>query len=125
LQTGWYFNRFSKKSQQKLATKASAFAEVSSFAEATAGRVGGQATPPYSLCRVLCVKHNVSSCILGFSERKTAFSVLKIRISVIGLPDLKQTKLEKQPTGCKLEYRFKAINSSGESMPSNTISVVL
>jgi hypothetical protein len=36
-----------------------------------------------------------------------------------------ETKLENQPTGCKLEYRVKTINSSGESMPSNTISVVL
>jgi len=34
-------------------------------------------------------------------------------------------KLTKQPIGCKLEYRVKAINSSGESMPSNTIGVVL
>jgi hypothetical protein len=36
-----------------------------------------------------------------------------------------EAKLEKQPTGCKLEYRVKAINSSGESMPSNTVGVVL
>ena len=34
-------------------------------------------------------------------------------------------KLTKQPIGCKLEYRVKAINSSGESMPTNTVSVVL
>ncbi len=34
-------------------------------------------------------------------------------------------KLTKQPIGCKLEYRVKAINSSGESMPGNTVSVVL
>jgi len=35
-----------------------------------------------------------------------------------------EAKLTKQPLGCKLEYRVKAINSSGESMPSNTIAVV-
>lgn len=36
-----------------------------------------------------------------------------------------EAKLTNQPTGCKLEYRVKAVNSSGQSMPSNTISVVL
>jgi hypothetical protein len=36
-----------------------------------------------------------------------------------------EAKLTNQPKGAKLEYRVKAINSSGESMPSNTISVVL
>jgi len=36
-----------------------------------------------------------------------------------------EAKLTKQPTGCKLEYRVKAINSSGASMPSNTVCVVL
>jgi len=36
-----------------------------------------------------------------------------------------EAKLLKQPLGCKLEYRVKAINSSGESMPSNTVGVVL
>jgi hypothetical protein len=36
-----------------------------------------------------------------------------------------EAKLVKQPTGTKLEYRVKAINSSGESMPSNTVAVVL
>jgi hypothetical protein len=35
-----------------------------------------------------------------------------------------EVKLTNRLTGCKLEYRVKAINSSGESMPSNTISVV-
>ena len=36
-----------------------------------------------------------------------------------------EVKLKNQPTGCKLEYRVKAINASGESMPSNTVGVVL
>jgi hypothetical protein len=36
-----------------------------------------------------------------------------------------EAKLTNQPTGCKLEYRVKAMNSSGESMPSNTVGVVL
>jgi hypothetical protein len=45
-----------------------------------------------------------------------------------------EAKLTKQPipakgllgqAGCKLEYRVKAINPSGESMPSNTVGVVL
>ncbi len=36
-----------------------------------------------------------------------------------------EVRLTKQPTGCKLEYRVKAINSSGESLPSNTVGVVL
>jgi hypothetical protein len=36
-----------------------------------------------------------------------------------------EAKLTNQPIGVKLEYRIKAINSTGESMPSNTISVVL
>ena len=34
-------------------------------------------------------------------------------------------KLAKQPIGVKLEYRIKAVNTSGESFPSNTVSVVL
>jgi len=36
-----------------------------------------------------------------------------------------EAKLTNQPTGTKLEYRVKAINSSGESMPSNTVGVIL
>ncbi len=36
-----------------------------------------------------------------------------------------EAKLTNQPVGCKLEYRVKAINASGESCPSNTVSVVL
>jgi hypothetical protein len=36
-----------------------------------------------------------------------------------------EAKLTNQPTGTKLEYRVKAINSSGESFPSNTVPVVL
>jgi hypothetical protein len=34
-------------------------------------------------------------------------------------------ELKEQPNGCKLEYRIRAINSSGESPPSNTVCVVL
>jgi hypothetical protein len=36
-----------------------------------------------------------------------------------------EIKLTKQPIGCKLEYQVRASNTSGESFPSNTISVVL
>jgi hypothetical protein len=36
-----------------------------------------------------------------------------------------EAKLTSQPTGCKLEYRVKAINATGEGMPSNTVMVVL
>jgi len=36
-----------------------------------------------------------------------------------------EVKLLKQPLGCKLEYRVKATNTSGESCPSNTVNVVL
>jgi hypothetical protein len=31
----------------------------------------------------------------------------------------------KKECGCKLEYRVKAINSSGQSCPSNSVTVVL
>jgi len=36
-----------------------------------------------------------------------------------------EAKLLKQPIGVQLEYKIRAINSSGESMPSNTVAVVL
>jgi len=36
-----------------------------------------------------------------------------------------EAKLTNQLTGCKLEYRIKGINASGESMTSNKISVIL
>ncbi len=34
-------------------------------------------------------------------------------------------KLKDQPQGVKLEYRVKAVNSSGESCPTNSVSVIL
>ena len=36
-----------------------------------------------------------------------------------------EAKLIHQPTGCKLEYRVKAINTVGETTPSNSVYVVL
>ena len=36
-----------------------------------------------------------------------------------------ETTLMNQPRGPQLEYRVKAINTGGESMPSNTVMVVL
>ena len=33
--------------------------------------------------------------------------------------------LTEEPTGIRLEYRVKAVNKGGESMPSNTIAVIL
>ena len=36
-----------------------------------------------------------------------------------------ETTLMNQPRGPQLEYRVKAINTGGESMPSNTVAVVL
>jgi len=36
-----------------------------------------------------------------------------------------EIKLTKQPIGCKLEYQVRAGNASGQSCPSNTVSVVL
>ena len=36
-----------------------------------------------------------------------------------------ETSLTNQPRGPQLEYRVKAINVGGESIPSNTVAVVL
>jgi hypothetical protein len=36
-----------------------------------------------------------------------------------------ETTLMNQPRGVQLEYRVKAINTGGESLPSNTVAVVL
>jgi len=36
-----------------------------------------------------------------------------------------ETTLMNQPRGVQLEYRVKAVNTGGESLPSNTVAVVL
>lgn len=36
-----------------------------------------------------------------------------------------EIRLEDQPTGLQLEFRVKAVNTAGESMPSNSVAVVL
>ena len=36
-----------------------------------------------------------------------------------------EISLKEEPTGVRLEYRIEAVNKGGESMPSNTIAVVL
>jgi len=33
--------------------------------------------------------------------------------------------LKNEPTGSRLEYRVRAVNKGGESLPSNTVCVVL
>ncbi len=43
----------------------------------------------------------------------------------IGTSYNNEVKLKDQPTGIKLEYQIRAGNTSGESLPSNVVSVIL
>jgi hypothetical protein len=43
----------------------------------------------------------------------------------IGIALASETSLSNQPRGPQLEYRIKAVNVGGESMPSNTVAIVL
>ena len=43
----------------------------------------------------------------------------------VGIALESETTLMNQPRGVQLEYRVKAINTGGESLPSNTVAVVL
>ena len=45
--------------------------------------------------------------------------------NIVGTALNNEINLTDQPRGIQLEYRVKAINTSGESMPSNTVPVVL
>ena len=43
----------------------------------------------------------------------------------VGIALESETTLMNQPRGVQLEYRVKAVNTGGESLPSNTVAVVL
>ena len=45
--------------------------------------------------------------------------------SQVGIAIESETSLTNQPRGPQLEYRVKAVNVGGESIPSNTVAVVL
>jgi hypothetical protein len=43
----------------------------------------------------------------------------------VGIAIESETSLINQPRGPQLEYRVKAVNVGGESIPSNTVAIVL
>jgi len=45
--------------------------------------------------------------------------------SQVGIAMESETSLTNQPRGPQLEYRVKAVNVGGESIPSNTVAIVL
>lgn len=45
--------------------------------------------------------------------------------SQVGIAIESESTIMNQPRGVQLEYRIKAINTGGESVPSNTVAVVL
>jgi len=52
-------------------------------------------------------------------------SLRKMAQAQVGIAMESETSLTNQPRGPQLEYRVKAVNVGGESIPSNTVAIVL
>ncbi len=77
------------------------------------------------LCLVWEKGRNNGGPVRSFNVERRQFNGNWSEWQLAGTSYNSDIKLTKQPIGLKLEYQVRAGNSSGQSMPTNTVSVVL